>query len=68
MRKLLFYKKVVEIIQMIFESPCGHPTLEELVLCDLFRNIDLREMRGIFVPVRLLSFEFGFSNSISFLI
>jgi PX domain-containing protein kinase-like protein len=36
---------------MIFDSPGGCPTLEELVLCDLFRNIDLREMRGIFVPV-----------------
>lgn len=36
---------------MIFESAGGYPTLEELVLCDMFRNIDLREMRGIFVPV-----------------
>lgn len=31
---------------MIFESPGRYPTIEELVLCDLFRNIDLREMRG----------------------
>ena len=32
---------------MIFESPDGrYPTVEELVVCDLFRNIDLREMRG----------------------
>lgn len=32
---------------MIFESADGrYPTIEELVLCDLFRNIDLREMRG----------------------
>jgi PX domain-containing protein kinase-like protein len=41
---------------MIFESSTGHPSLEELVLCDLFRNIDLREMRGIFVPVSVNNF------------
>lgn len=52
--------QVVEILQIIFESPGGHhPTLEELVLCDLFRNIDLREMRGIFVPVRPLFGNFS---------
>jgi PX domain-containing protein kinase-like protein len=45
---------VAEILQMIFDAPSGHhPSLEELVLCDLFRNIDLREMRGIFVPVSI---------------
>lgn len=39
--------QVIEVLQMIFESPDGrYPTIEELVLCDLFRNIDLREMRG----------------------
>ena len=43
--------KVVEVLQMIFDSPGRYPTLEELVLCDLFRNIDLREMRGTRVPV-----------------
>lgn len=32
---------------MIFEPPDGRiPSVEDLVLCDLFRNIDLREMRG----------------------
>jgi len=39
---------------MIFESPGSYPSLEELVLCDMFRNIDLREMRGSFVPVSCL--------------
>lgn len=35
------------MLVMIFESPAGRfPTVEDLVLCDLFRNIDLREMRG----------------------
>lgn len=43
--------QVVEVLQMIFESPGGFPSLEELVLSDLFRNIDLREMRGSCVPV-----------------
>lgn len=46
--------QVVEVLQMIFESPTGYPSLEELVLSDLFRNIDLREMRGSCVPVRLM--------------
>jgi PX domain-containing protein kinase-like protein len=37
---------------MIFDSPEGrYPTVEELVICDLFRNIDLREMRGPCVSV-----------------
>lgn len=37
---------------MIFESTDNrYPTVEELVLCDLFRNIDLREMRGPSVSV-----------------
>lgn len=44
--------QVAEVLQMIFESPGGYPSLEELVLCDLFRNIDLREMRyGSCMPV-----------------
>lgn len=38
---------------MIFESPGRYPTIEELVLCDLFRNIDLREMRGPGISVSL---------------
>lgn len=46
--------KVVEVLQMIFESPEDrYPTIEDLVLCDLFRNIDLREMRGPSVSVKL---------------
>lgn len=37
---------------MIFESPDKrYPSVEELVLCDLFRNIDLREMRGPSISV-----------------
>lgn len=42
------------MLQMIFESPGRYPTIEELVLCDLFRNIDLREMRGPGISVSLL--------------
>lgn len=52
---------MVEVLQMIFESPCGFPSLEELVLSDLFRNIDLREMRGSCVPV---SYKCGSYKSI----
>lgn len=44
----------MEVLQIIFESPEGrYPTVEELVLCDLFRNIDLREMRGPGISVNL---------------
>lgn len=39
---------------MIFESPDGRcPTVEDLVICELFRNIDLREMRGPGISVLL---------------
>lgn len=41
---------------MIFESPDNrYPSVEELVLCDLFRNIDLREMRGPSISVSTFS-------------
>ncbi|XP_055295234.1 DEP domain-containing protein DDB_G0279099 isoform X2 [Sitodiplosis mosellana] len=54
------YPQVVEVLQMIFESPDNrYPTVEELVLCDLFRNIDLREMRGPSIS----SFKHGLSIS-----
>ncbi|XP_031616988.1 DEP domain-containing protein DDB_G0279099 isoform X3 [Contarinia nasturtii] len=54
------YPQVVEVLQMIFESPDNrYPTVEELVLCDLFRNIDLREMRGPSIS----SFKHGLSMS-----
>lgn len=54
------YPQVVDVLQMIFESPDGrYPTVEELVLCDIFRNIDLRELRGTCVP----SFKHGLSSS-----
>lgn len=45
---------------MIFESPDSrYPTVEELVLCDLFRNIDLREMRGPGISVSIIYTCFG---------
>ncbi|XP_055545831.1 uncharacterized protein LOC129730492 isoform X3 [Wyeomyia smithii] len=54
------YPQVADVLQMIFESPDGrYPTVEELVLCDIFRNIDLRELRGTCVP----SFKHGLSRS-----
>lgn len=53
--------QVVEVLQMIFESADGrYPTVEELVVCDLFRNIDLREMRG---PGISVSSELNFKNN-----
>ncbi|XP_017858393.1 PREDICTED: slowpoke-binding protein isoform X6 [Drosophila arizonae] len=39
--------QVLEILGLIFEPPSGVcPSVEDLVLCDLFRSIDLRELRG----------------------
>lgn len=44
---------------MIFDPADGVcPTVEELVLCDLFRNIDLRELRGACVSIFLNKFMF----------
>lgn len=46
------YPQVADILSFIFDSPDGkYPTIEDLVICDLFRNIDLREMRGTCIPV-----------------
>ncbi|XP_033159279.1 serine-rich adhesin for platelets isoform X5 [Drosophila mauritiana] len=40
-------KQILEILGLIFEPPSGVcPSVEDLVLCDLFRSIDLRELRG----------------------
>ncbi|XP_037904298.1 slowpoke-binding protein isoform X2 [Hermetia illucens] len=41
------YPQILEVLQLIFEPQNGsNVTVEDLVLCDLFRNIDLRELRG----------------------
>ncbi|XP_075980590.1 slowpoke binding protein isoform X2 [Anticarsia gemmatalis] len=42
------YPHVVEIIEQIFGPRT--PTLHELLLCELFRKIDLREMKGSCLP------------------
>ncbi|XP_052755092.1 slowpoke-binding protein isoform X1 [Galleria mellonella] len=42
------YPHVVEIIELIFGDRT--PSLHELVLCELFRKIDLREMKGPCLP------------------
>lgn len=42
------YPGVIEILNLIFDYPDGgYPSIEELVLHEFFRNIDLREMRGM---------------------
>lgn len=47
---------MVDVLELIFQDPIEngsgtliyrYPTVEELLFCDLFRNIDLREMRGM---------------------
>ncbi|XP_049875883.1 slowpoke-binding protein [Pectinophora gossypiella] len=42
------YPHVVEIIELIFGPRT--PSLHELLLCELFRKIDLREMKGSCLP------------------
>ncbi|XP_037958435.1 uncharacterized protein LOC119687945 [Teleopsis dalmanni] len=45
--ELEHYPQILDILGLIFEPPSGMcPSVEELVLCDLFRSIDLRELRG----------------------
>ncbi|GAB0089024.1 uncharacterized protein DMENIID0001_035020 [Sergentomyia squamirostris] len=54
------YPQVADVLQLIFDSPDGkYPSVEDLVMHDLFRNIDLRELRGTCVP----SFKHGLSSS-----
>lgn len=53
-KKFYILYQVAEVLSFIFDSPDGrYPSIEELVLCDLFRNIDLREMRGTCIPVSI---------------
>ncbi|XP_021933496.1 slowpoke-binding protein isoform X2 [Zootermopsis nevadensis] len=45
------YPQVVEVLDFIFRHPERRfPSVEELLLCDFFRNIDLREMRAAPLP------------------
>lgn len=37
--------KVAEVLEVIFQS-ARTPSLEELICCDLFRGVELRELRG----------------------
>ncbi|XP_034948183.1 slowpoke-binding protein isoform X2 [Chelonus insularis] len=48
------YPLVADLMEYIFDNPDNrYPTIEELLVHDLFRNIDLREMRNapIFRPI-----------------
>ncbi|KAK7602041.1 hypothetical protein V9T40_009482 [Parthenolecanium corni] len=45
-------KQVVDVLNFIFKNPKKRiPSVEELLINDFFRNIDLREMRAISLPV-----------------
>ncbi|XP_049315666.1 uncharacterized protein LOC105231164 isoform X2 [Bactrocera dorsalis] len=45
--ELEHYPQILDVLGLIFEPPSGVcPSVEDLVLCDLFRSIDLRELRG----------------------
>lgn len=58
--------QVVEVLQLIFDTHDARlPTLEDLVLCDLFRNIDLRELRGPSVSVNIQCSSFSYLRPMS---
>ncbi|XP_037033772.1 slowpoke-binding protein-like [Bradysia coprophila] len=40
------HPKVVEVLQAIFECNNRYPTIDDLARLDLFRTVELREMRG----------------------
>ncbi|XP_066585215.1 slowpoke-binding protein [Prorops nasuta] len=46
------YPQVIKLLEFIFETPRNRcPTIEQLLIHDLFRNIDLREMRSAPVTI-----------------
>lgn len=61
--------QVVEVMQLIFESSGErYPTVAELVRCDLFQHVELREMRGASVSVkRFFTPKFIFVSMVRFL-
>lgn len=49
---LEMYPQVIELLDLIFEEPSNrHRSIHELLIHDLFRNIDLREMRSAPVTI-----------------
>lgn len=49
---LEMYPQVVELLELIFDEPSSRPrNIHELLVHDLFRNIDLREMRSAPVTI-----------------
>ncbi|XP_050436572.1 slowpoke-binding protein-like isoform X2 [Adelges cooleyi] len=52
LRDIAHYPQVVEIMEFIFKNSSGRvPTIEQLVMSEFFRNIDLREMRATSWPL-----------------
>lgn len=49
---IFFFYQVWECLKFIFDQSGGrYPSIEQLILHDLFRNIDLRELRNASVNV-----------------
>ncbi|XP_050435709.1 slowpoke-binding protein-like isoform X2 [Adelges cooleyi] len=52
LRDIVHYPQVVEIMEFIIINSSGRvPTIEQLVMSEFFRNIDLREMRATSWPL-----------------
>lgn len=62
----VYVPQVAELLGFIFRNPKKRiPTVEELLISDFFRNIDLREMRAISLPVIFSSLS-HYSNDNSY--
>ena len=56
---IFLFVQILDVLNLIFEPSNGAcPSVEELVLCDLFRSIDLRELRGPCFNVSTNIFQF----------
>lgn len=50
-------------MDLVFNNPMGQvPAIEQLVMTEFFRNIDLREMRATSWPVSTYNNDYKLSN------
>ncbi|GLG94553.1 Slowpoke-binding protein [Gryllus bimaculatus] len=57
------YPAVQQILDLIFQPADGRfPGLQELLVLDFFRNIDLREMRAAPLPLKIWLYSSSATN------
>ncbi|KAF2364842.1 Protein kinase-like domain [Trinorchestia longiramus] len=47
------YQPVVKVLDFIFGCGENYPSIEDILCCDFFRNLDLREMKAMPLPFQL---------------